>query len=243
MTTIQRRKRVRYGTSTIDYLLVKSKRIKTSEIIVDADKVTIRTPLNKDLSEIRGIVSNKASWILKKQKECRERILQITKPTFKENSTLLYLGKNYPFRILKKQPTDDVRFIDGEFIIKTNSTKKSSTATEIKQLYDDWLMNNAQSMFTHKVEEYSKELGVKPEKITIKNLKNRWGSMTKEGSLNLNVNLLKAPADIIDYIILHELCHLKIKEHSHHYWDLVHKHMPYYQEKIDWLKINGTVLV
>ncbi|MGA8912038.1 MAG: M48 family metallopeptidase [Nitrososphaeraceae archaeon] len=79
--------------------------------------------------------------------------------------------------------------------------------------------------------------------IIIKNLKNRWGSMTKEGSLNLNVNLLKAPGDIVDYIILHELCHLKIKEHSHHYWDLVHKHMPDYHEKIGWLKVNGTVLI
>jgi predicted metal-dependent hydrolase len=235
--------KIQYGTISIPYHIIKSKRVKTSEIIVDANKVTIRTPLNKDLSEIRGIVSDKARWIFKKQKEYRERSLQITKPTFGEHSTLPYLGKNYPLRILKKQPRDDIRFIDGEFIIKTNSTKKSSNATEIKNLYDDWLMNNAQSMFTHKLEEYSKELGVKPEKIIIKNLKNRWGSMTKEGSLNLNVNLLKAPEDIIDYIILHELCHLKIKEHSHHYWDLVHKHMPDYQEKIDWLKVNGTVLV
>ena len=104
-------------------------------------------------------------------------------------------------------------------------------------------MDNAQSIFKNKVEEYSEKLGVKPENIIIKNLKNRWGSMTKEGSLNLNVNLLKAPADTIDYIILHELCHLKIKEHSYHFWDLVHKHMPNYQEKIDWLKVNGTVLV
>jgi predicted metal-dependent hydrolase len=57
------------------------------------------------------------------------------------------------------------------------------------------------------------------------------------------VNLVKAPEDVIDYMILHELCHLKIKEHSHHYWDLVHGHMPSYQEKIDWLKTNAWVLV
>jgi len=59
--------------------------------------------------------------------------------------------------------------------------------------------------------------------IIIKNLKNRWGSMTKEGSLNMNVNLLKAPGDIVDYIILHELYHLKIKEHSHHYCLIIKK--------------------
>jgi predicted metal-dependent hydrolase len=67
--------------------------------------------------------------------------------------------------------------------------------------------------------------------------------MTKEGSINLNVNLLKAPEDVVDYIILHELCHFKIKEHSHHYWDHVRRHMPNYQEKIDWLKMSGNHLI
>ena len=67
--------------------------------------------------------------------------------------------------------------------------------------------------------------------------------MTKEGSINLNVNLLKAPEDVIDYIILHELCHLKIKEHSHHFWDFLRKSMPNYQDKRDWLNRNGNNLV
>jgi predicted metal-dependent hydrolase len=67
--------------------------------------------------------------------------------------------------------------------------------------------------------------------------------MTKQGSVNLNVNILKAPEDIIDYIILHELCHLRIKEHSHHYWNQVRRYMPDYEEKIDWLRVNGTMLL
>jgi hypothetical protein len=89
----------------------------------------------------------------------------------------------------------------------------------------------------------AKKVGVKVERITIKHLKNRWGSMTKQGSINLNVNLLKAPEDVIDYIILHELCHLKIKEHTHHYWDHVRRYMPNYQKKIEWLKISGNHLI
>ena len=57
------------------------------------------------------------------------------------------------------------------------------------------------------------------------------------------LNLLKAPEDVIEYIILHELCHLKIKEHSHRYWHLVHRFMPNYQDKIEWLKTNGDNLM
>jgi predicted metal-dependent hydrolase len=229
----------------VAYYIIKSKRIKTSEIIIDSDRVTIRTPLNKNLSEIHRIVSDKASWILKKQKEYREAIPQIIKPTFEEDSTLPYLGKNYPLRILKEiHSENNIELTDGEFIIRIKSSKEpTNSKTVIKKLYEDWLIRNAQSVFKHKVEKYSEKLGVKSGKITIKNLKNRWGSMTKEGSINLNVNLLKAPEDIIDYIIFHELCHLKIKEHSHHYWDYLHGYMHDYQQKIDWLKVNGSTLI
>jgi predicted metal-dependent hydrolase len=80
-----------------------------------------------------------------------------------------------------------------------------------------------------------------------KKSKNRWGSLTNRGEINLNLNLIKAPEDIIDYIIdyiiLHELCHLKIKDHSHHYWDMLHKFMPNYHDKVEWLKINGSNLL
>ncbi|MGI8831075.1 MAG: M48 metallopeptidase family protein [Nitrososphaeraceae archaeon] len=69
------------------------------------------------------------------------------------------------------------------------------------------------------------------------------GSLTKSDVINLNLNLIKAPEDIIDYIILHELCHLKIKEHSHRYWDLVRNYVPDYLDKEDWLRTNSGVLV
>jgi predicted metal-dependent hydrolase len=106
-------------------------------------------------------------------------------------------------------------------------------------------MKIARPVLKNKVETYSEKLGIaKPEKIVIKRLKNKWGSICKNGnSINLNVNLIKAHEDVINYIVLHELCHLKIKEHSHHYWDLLHKFMPDYEEKANWLNINrGNLL-
>src|SRR5215204_3476244 len=95
-----------------------------------------------------------------------------------------------------------------------------------------------------RVEECSETTGIGIEGINIKNLRRRWGSLSKDKkAINLNVNLLKAPDDVLDYIILHELCHVKINDHSHHYWDLVRKYMPSYQEKIDWLNANTSILV
>jgi predicted metal-dependent hydrolase len=115
--------------------------------------------------------------------------------------------------------------------------------TVIKKLYENWLKEKAQKVFEYKVNKFSKKIEVTAKPMIVKNLKNRWGSLTKTGVINLNLNLMKAPDDIIDYIVLHELCHLRIKEHSHHYWDLVHRFMPNYQDKIEWLKVNGLNLM
>ena len=101
----------------------------------------------------------------------------------------------------------------------------------------------AHNIFEEKIKRYSVKLGVRIKRIAIKNLKNRWGSLTNEGTINLNLNLIKAPEGVVDYIILHELCHLRIKEHSHHYWDMLHKFMPNYHDKVQWLKMNGENLL
>ncbi len=175
---------IQYGMATIPYHIIKSKRVKTSEIIVDSDKVTIRTPLDKNLADIKKIVSGKASWILKKQKEYRETIPQIIKPTYREGSTLPYLGRNYPLRIIRNQPEYNIKFFDGEFVAKIKSSKPFSI--RIKKLYEEWLVEKAKSVFKRKIDEYSKKLGVKVKRIAIKHLKNRWGSMTKDGSININ---------------------------------------------------------
>jgi predicted metal-dependent hydrolase len=131
--------------------------------------------------------------------------------------------------------------VDGKFEVNIKWAKLSSSV--LKKLYENWLIEKAQGIFENKVEKHSERIGVRVKRIAIKNLRNRWGSLTKKGVINLNPNLIKAPEDIIDYVVLHELCHLKIKEYSHHYWDMLHKFMPNFYDKIEWLKINGDNLL
>jgi predicted metal-dependent hydrolase len=74
-------------------------------------------------------------------------------------------------------------------------------------------------------------------------LKDRWSSVTKNETINLNVNPIKAPEDIIDYIIIHELCHFKVKEHSHRFWDYLNQFVQDNKQKIEWLKRNSYNLL
>ena len=104
--------------------------------------------------------------------------------------------------------------IDGEII-----------ENRVRLLYEKWILEESKNVFKEKVLEYSKIIGVSPREVIVKNLKNRWGSATGKGMINLNMNLIKAPEDIIDYIIIHELCHFIIKEHSYRFWSLLKKYV------------------
>jgi len=179
------KQKIKFGKSMIEYSIIKSKRTKTSQIVVDKDNVIVRTPLMKSKSEIQDMIKEKAPWIYKKQLE------------FKKTKNSVY---------------------------KTRTIRKVN-----------YLEKRAQKL--------ASKIGIKPSKIVIKPLKNRWGSATEKGVVNLNSHLLKAPKDVIDYIIIHELCHLKIKNHSFRFWNLVSKFMPNYEEKKEWLEKNSKVIL
>ena len=98
------------------------------------------------------------------------------------------------------------------------------------------------SYIERRTERLAPKIGVRPSKISIKFLKTRWGSATSNGVITINSRLLRAPKDVIDYIIVHELCHLKIRGHSGAYWNLVGIHMRDYEEQIEWLRKYGRFL-
>lgn len=201
--------------------------------------------MNKTIEDTREIIRDKAEWILKKQKEYNSSISEILEPTFNKNSTLPYLGKNYPLIINMNEWRNALVFDSRKFIVDITSFRIDNEAKSlIRQLYEDWEMEMAYSILRTRVKEFSQRLNIVAPKIFLKkNLKSRWASLTRKKSINFNTNLIKAPQDVIDYIVLHEICHLKIKGHSHHYWDLVYRYMPNYQEKVNWLNINGKLMI
>lgn len=232
---------VSYEDKTLEFDIVRSNRIKTSEIIVEAGKVVVRTPSGKDIKEIEKMVKRKAEWIARKQQEYQALVLQISKPSFEPDSTLPYLGKNYALRVFTGYKANKIRLVRDEFLVSVMSSEPDKK--QLSYMYEDWLMERAGSILVDKVRRYSEQLGVNPKKVVIKNMRKRWGSATKDNVLNLNVNLLKAPEDVIDYIVLHELCHLKIRNHSHYFWELVDRFMPNYKQKAQWLSANFFGLV
>jgi predicted metal-dependent hydrolase len=242
---IKTKQNFQYENKTIEYNLVQSKRRKTIEVIVDKNEITIRVPFEKSIKEIEGILNEKIKWISQKQKEIQNQKPEIIKPSFDDNTILPYLGKNYSLKLIynsDEKLKETIEFSNDFFTINLNKNKNNLNE-KVRSLYENWLISKANQIFREKVNHHSKIIDVAPKRIIIKNLKNRWDSITKNNTINLNVNLLKAPEDIIDYIIIHELCHFKIKGHSYQYWNYLKQFVPDYIQKVDWLKRNTNNII
>ncbi len=108
------------------------------------------------------------------------------------------------------------------------------TADEIRALAD-----SALEYIPKRVAHYAKQIGVSYGKITVRNQVSRWGSCSSQGNLNFNCTLMLCPPDVIDYVVIHELCHRRHMNHSKAFWALVEKHCPEWKAKREWLKLNG----
>jgi hypothetical protein len=252
-----------HGNNNILYNLVRSKRQKTSELIIENEnEITLRVPFDKPLEEIKDIIQKKIQWVLKKQDEYRKTTPEINELSYLPSSTLPYLGNNYTIELRNLHTDTDSNsnpfsLNDNEkaelndnkllFYLKDvenyQDTNDESIKNKIKELYENWLYEQAKIIFKEKINKFSKMIEVDPKDWQIKKLKYKWGSLTKNKKIVLNVNLIKTPEKIIDYIIVHELCHLKIEGHSHNFWKLLHNYIPDYIERINWLKINGKILI
>jgi predicted metal-dependent hydrolase len=229
---IAERHRIVYKNNEIDFKIIKTGRRKTSEIVIKFDEVLIRAPFSKSRKDIESMVKDRAEWIIKKMKENNGKKPEIMPPEYRDNTTLPYLGKNCVLKVVRDEKSDFLEFSNGVFVAHV---KKNS----VKTMYEKWLFDAAPAIFNLFIEKYSILLNVRPKKVSIKKLKSRWGSATFKGTINLNVNLVKAPTSVIEYVVLHELGHLVEKNHSPKFWKLIKDHMLDYSEKKDWLKING----
>jgi len=229
--------KLRYGDSVIPYDIIQTKRKKTLQIFVEKDTVEVRAPSSKHISEIKKILKNRTRWIFNTQLKLKE-----TKTDIKlARNSLLYLGKNIPVTVIPLQKKDQIIFKQKQFLIYTKA--KSLSKNKIKKIYNDWLITKFTPYLEKKISLFSRILNVKPKGFQIKNLKSKWGSATTSGQIHLNLQLLKTPKKIIDYMILHELAHLQIKGHRHEFWVFLGSFMPDYEKRKTWLAQNGTEIL
>jgi len=223
----------------LDYLLVRSKkRKKTISLQVKADGTTVvYAPYRTPLGEIDNFFNKKKRWLRLKIEE-REKILKEIKPKeYLNGEIFLYLGIPYQLKIEDKSDgCNSLTFSSSQFVLARDRMHQG------RQLFIEWYKKRSREYIEEMVNHYSQTLGLNPSGIRISNALCRWGSCSSDNHLSFSWLLIMAPCSVIDYVVVHELAHMKEKNHSKRFWSLVAKTIPDYKKQRLWLKENGHLL-
>ncbi|MFN8412009.1 MAG: SprT family zinc-dependent metalloprotease [Anaerolineales bacterium] len=213
--------------------LVRAKR-RTIALIIERDgSLTVRAPKRASLGAIEQFINEKSNWILR----TRERLKAIVASPQKQyinGEQFLYLGNLYELSLVPPQ-RPALKFESGFTLGK--SAQPHGEAVFIK-----WYKEQAFQVISERVMNYSKQYGFSPKRVKISSARTRWGSCSPDGTLNFTWRLIMAPLPVVDYVVVHELVHLNIKNHSPKFWKAVEMIMPEYKTHRKWLRENGDRL-
>jgi hypothetical protein len=212
---------IQFGSKQIDFYLEYSNR-KTLGITVKPDlSVLVKAPVDTALEKVEETLRKKASWIIRQQSFFLTFHPKTPAKKFMGGETHLYLGRQYRLSIVQTK-LESVK-LKGKFIEVATIDK-----LRVRQLVNGWYLGNAKIKFqsiAQPIIDRFKIYKVEPSSIVLRDMPTRWGSCTPKGKIILNPELIKAPKGCIEYVIIHELCHLVHHDHTQRFVDLQTKEM------------------
>lgn len=237
---------INFKGQPIPYTLERRKR-KTIGISVTADKgVRVAAPLWVTHAQIQEVVLSRAEWIVKKRLLLQEKKQQASPCSFTEDALLLYRGSAYPLHIQRVPESSRVAFRmeENRFLaVVPEGLPAEFEVSTLRSIAVDWYKVQAQALVRDRVSFYAERMGVTPSKVAVREQKTLWGSCSGKDSININWKLVMAPPPILDYVLVHELAHIRQKNHSKAFWSLVAAVLPDYSERSRWLRENGVKLI
>jgi predicted metal-dependent hydrolase len=219
----------------MNILITRTKRKKTISILIKDGNVEVKAPFNLKQNEIDGFILKKEKWI-KNKILLQKKIKQLPKKKFIDGEVFKFLGKDL---ILKININDVIRtYIKNDYICLDLKNNSKNNKEKIKKELELFYRSFSEKILKEKTFIEAKKMNLKLEKIKVRSYKNRWGSCSSNGDISYNWKLIMAPEKIINYVIIHELCHLIHFNHSRDYWKEVSKKLPNYRESKEWLKSN-----
>lgn len=219
----------------IPYRIDFSTKRKTVAFIIERNgEVVVKAPTGFSVEKIEELVRKNRMQLFQKINH-PQKIRSLKENNAQLNGrSILFGGKNH--KVFVDKESVDKFIFNGKFIISENISDQF--ASKLRQ----WLISEAKVKLTPKIIEFAKKLGVEYNKITISDIQLRWGSCTPKNNINLNYRLIKAPAYVYNYIIVHELTHLLVPNHDDEFWQKVKICFPKFEEAREWLKVNGNKL-
>lgn len=212
--------------------VIRTNRRKTADIRIEDGMVSVVVPMHLPTDKINQLLTAKRRWI--KEKLALQR--EASPPSAKQyvsGEAFSYLGRNYRLKV-ERGPYAPVRLIHGRLLVTL--PHGTEYPHMVRNALVRWYKRQAEQRLKEKVSRYAPMVGVEPAGVEIKSFKSRWGSCTARGKLEFNWRIMMAPHRMVDYVVIHELCHLLRHDHSPQFWKEVARVMPDYQQCREWLK-------
>jgi predicted metal-dependent hydrolase len=215
--------------------LVRTRR-KTVALVVERDgSLTVRAPMRLAEVRIRAFVESHADWIVKNQAKVRA-VPPASPKNYAEGETFLFLGRPYPLTFVPRQ--HPALAFDGKVF-----RLAKSALPRAPEVFVRWYKEQATLLLFERVLILAGKHSFKYQKIRISSARTRWGSCSSLGTLSFTYRLVMAPLEVIDYVVLHELVHTQVRNHSKTFWNKLGELMPDYKTRLAWLKKNGKFLM
>lgn len=217
--------------------IIRSKRRTVALVVMQDASLVIRAPLRAPLEYIYKFVDEKKDWIKKKQEHFLDKPDKY-RPVQFVNGEIFYLtGISFKLEVISgAKPRIQINKTEGKLEI-TEAVLKHP-----RKYFSNWYKKHAKEIITNRVEWFAGCLGFKYKSITINSASSRWGSCGPRNTLNFSWRLVTAPMSVIDCVVVHELVHTEIKNHSHKFYARLGSILPDYKECEKWLKENSRIM-
>lgn len=220
----------------IDITIEKTERRKTVSIFIERNgTVKVLAPASASDEKIQKAVKTKEYQIFTKLARWKELNQGKVKREYVNGQSFLYLGRNYRLSIVEDQDVP-LKISGGYFLLDKGSLNKAG------KVFKEFYRAKAEQKIKERLKLIAEKFQQKPTTVKVSELQNRWASWTPKNGLNFHWKCVMAPVSVIDYIITHEMVHLKFPNHSADFWNELDKKMPNYREHENWLKKNGVKL-
>lgn len=224
----------------IRYQVIRSRRA-TADIVIERDgSIVVRAPETIPDERIEDMVEAKRLWIYKNLAEWRDLNATRVLREYKNGEGFLYLGRSYRLLLVAEQ-NEALLLKNGRFSLRRDLVDAGSIAAA-QSAFRDYYIARGQERISRRVNYYAPKVGVTPRALSVRELGNRWASCSPTGGLSFHWKCMMAPQTIIDYIVVHELCHFHHLDHTDAFWNEVDKVIPNYGERKEWLRKNGAGL-
>jgi len=223
-----------YGDKTYKYSVqfLSSRKKAISIHVLPNATVEVKAPSHTDKQKIAETMKKRARWIVKHVEQIQSNNAQILPREYLSGETHFYLGRRHMLKVARSD-VEQVKLIRGSLVVQCREINRGT----IKGLLEEWYKYQADQVFKRRLAAVSENIEWLNEapSLTVRHMKKQWGSCSPKGRVSLNWNLVKAPLECIDYVIAHELCHLKEHNHSKQFYALMDKYFP------DWKSIKSKL--